>query len=168
MGYRRTPLWAFVRPQGSPGPQGRHRTFEATRATGPSRGDTRAMHGFSFQKSEVDDFSGLIAQNSEEYNNKGGCKNKKVSAGVPSLGEVRPQHMCLASYFARVLAAERRKDENALWDPLFSGPPGTAFSGGLYFPTVHPNVHPNVHRNVHLGWTLGGTLGWTVGWTVGK
>ena len=75
-----------------------------------------------FQKSEVDDFSGLIAQNSEEYNNKGGCKNKKSERGGPSLGEVRPQHMCLASCFARVLAAERRKDGNCTWAPLFSRP----------------------------------------------
>ena len=110
-----------------------------------SRGPFFFGTAFFFQKSKVDCFSGLIAQNSEEYDNKGGCKNKKVSAGVPSLGEVRPQHMCLASYFARVLAAERRKDETALLDPLFSGPPGAAFSGGLYCPAVHPNVHCNVH-----------------------
>ena len=82
------------------------------------------------------------------------------------MGEVRPQHMCLASYFARVSAAERRKDENALWEPLFSGPAGPAFSGGLYCPAVHPNVHRNVHRNVHLGWTLRWTLRWTLGWTL--
>ena len=63
-------------------------------------------------------------QNSEEYNNKGGCKNKKVGEVVPSLGEVRPHHMCLASYFARVLAAERRKDEKWTLDPLFFGTSG--------------------------------------------
>ena len=130
-----------------------------------SRGPFFFGTAFFFQKSKVDCFSGLIAQNSEEYDNKGGCKNKKVSAGVPSLGEMRPQHMCLASYLARVSAAERRKDENCTLDPLFSGPPGAAFSGGLYCPAVHPNVHRNVHRNVHLGWTLRWTLWWTVGWT---
>ena len=106
-------------------------------------------------------------QNSEEYNNKGGCKNKKVSAKAPSLVEARPHHMCLARYFARVLAAERRKDEKCTLAQLLRVFSGGAFSGGLYFPTVHPNVHPNVHRNVHLGWTLRWTLGWTLGWTVG-
>ena len=55
---------------------------------------------------------------------RGGVKIKKVRAGVPSLGEVRPHHMCLASYSARVSAAERRKDENCTLDPLFSGPGG--------------------------------------------
>ena len=53
----------------------------------------------------------VFVQNSEEYNNKGGCKNKKVSAGAPSLGEVSPHHMRLASHSARVFAAERWKDE---------------------------------------------------------
>ena len=32
-GYRRIPLWGFVRPQGSTGPHRRHRTPGATRAT---------------------------------------------------------------------------------------------------------------------------------------
>ena len=120
-----------------------------------------------FWKSEAISFSGLIAQNSEDSIYKGGCKNKKVSAGVPSLHEVNPDHMCLASYFARVLAPEHRKDGKWTLDVLFSGPPGEAFSGGLYFLAVHPTVHPNVHRNVHLGWTLRWTLGGTLGWTGG-
>ena len=63
-------------------------------------------------------------QNSEEYNNKGGCKNKKVRAGVPSLGELRPHHMCLASLFAHVLAAERHNDEKWPRDSLFFGTSG--------------------------------------------
>ena len=63
-------------------------------------------------------------QNSEEYNNKGGVKNKKISAEGPSSVEVRPHHMCLASYFARVLAAERRKDEKCTLDQLFLVLPG--------------------------------------------
>ena len=91
-----------------------------------------------------------------------------MRAGVLSLGEVGPHHMCLASSSVLVLAAERVKDGNQTLDFFFSGPPGAAISRGLYCPTVHPNVHPNVHRNVHLGWTLRWTLRWTVGWTVGK
>ena len=85
-----------------------------------------------------------------------------MRAGVLSLGEVGPHHMCLVSSFALVLAAERVKDENQTLDFFFSGPPGAAISRGLHCPTVHPNVHPNVHPR----WTLGWTLGWTVGWTL--
>ena len=54
-----------------------------------------------------------------------------MRAGVLSLGELGPHHMCLASSFVHVSTAERRNDENAFWTHFFQALPGRHFLAGF-------------------------------------